>query len=255
FQTFASTSGIEPDNVVNQQPQIDLFQNDPSRPSDEYPGKEQYGQQDGENIRKFQANEPLSNEDQERKKSENVISTGIDQLKNTTECKDLIERIPGLYRLLDLCKDDGSNGLVDKIIISKEFIKKLCDDIVPSSFKSISEINFCSPYWILRKSPFISQPSIDNSNLRPGIYLLVVISDFGIVINWPEIGCYEENASSQCKKNMTNLHRYLTKVTDHQLCLMSEEDLESFDWNLYNTDSDSDDDKGFHEYEVKKSQE
>ncbi len=25
--------------------------------------------------------------------------------------KDLYEYIPGLYRLLDLCKDDGSNGL------------------------------------------------------------------------------------------------------------------------------------------------
>ncbi|CAG8647053.1 1585_t:CDS:10, partial [Funneliformis caledonium] len=48
---------------------------------------------------------------------------------------------------------------------------------------------------------------------------------------------------------------YLTKVTEHQLCLMSYEDLESFDWNLYNTDVDSDDDKGFHEFEVSKSQE
>ncbi|CAG8634848.1 3170_t:CDS:10, partial [Funneliformis caledonium] len=48
---------------------------------------------------------------------------------------------------------------------------------------------------------------------------------------------------------------YLTKVTEHQLCLMSDEDLESFDWNLYNTDVDSDDDKGFCEFEVKKSQE
>ena len=26
-------------------------------------------------------------------------------------CKDLAEYIPGLYRLLDLCKDDGPNGL------------------------------------------------------------------------------------------------------------------------------------------------
>ncbi|CAG8744012.1 4372_t:CDS:2, partial [Funneliformis mosseae] len=78
---------------------------------------------------------------------------------------------------------------------------------------------------------------------------------FGLVIQWPEVGCYEENARSQCKKNMTNLHRYLTKVTEHQLCLMSDEDLKSFDWNLYNTDVDYDDDKAFHEFEVSKSQE
>ncbi|CAG8678561.1 8479_t:CDS:10, partial [Funneliformis mosseae] len=250
--TFASTRGVEPDNVANQQPPIDLCPNDPSSSSDEYSGKKQYGQQDGETIRKFQANESLSNEHQERKKSENVISTGIDQLKNASECKDLIVRIPGLYRLLDLCKDDGSNGLVDKTIISKEFIKKLCDDIVPSSFKSISEINYAELNSIsvrligcygnrhlisklllnleiidqeIYDLLIVSQPSIDNSNLRPGIYLLVVNSDFGLVIHWPEVGCYEENTPSQCKKNMTNLH------------------------------SGSDDDKGFHEYEVKKSQE
>jgi hypothetical protein len=31
---------------------------------------------------------------------------------------------------------------VDKILISKEYLKKLCNDMVPSSFKSISEINY-----------------------------------------------------------------------------------------------------------------
>ena len=32
--------------------------------------------------------------------------------------------------------------LVDKIIISKDSLKKLCNDMVPLSFKSISEINY-----------------------------------------------------------------------------------------------------------------
>ncbi|CAG8695303.1 16008_t:CDS:10, partial [Funneliformis mosseae] len=295
--TSAPTSGMETNNVANpnQQPPIELFQKDPSEPSDVYLGKEQ---QD-ENILNFQANESLSNEHQGRNKSENVISSGRDQLVNTTmfdnindiemqknkSTQDLIESIPNLYRLLDLCKDDGSNGLVDKTIISKDFLKKLCNDMVPSSFKSISEINYAElnsisvrligcygnrhliaklllNLEIINQQIYdlliVSQPSIDNSNkpfLHPGIYLLVLNPDFGLVIHWPEVGCYKENAPSQCKKNMTNLHRYLTKVTEHQLCLMSDEDLESFDWNLYNTEVDSDDDKGIHEFEVKKSQE
>jgi len=50
---------------------------------------------------------------------------------------------------------------------------------------------------------------INKPSLRTGIYLLIVDPDFGIVIHWPELGCYEENASSQLKKNMTNLHRYI----------------------------------------------
>jgi hypothetical protein len=52
--------------------------------------------------------------------------------------------------------------------------------------------------------------SVDNTNtpsLRPGIYLLIVNNDLGLVIHWPEIGCYEGNASSKLEKNMINLHR------------------------------------------------
>ena len=48
----------------------------------------------------------------------------------------------------------------------------------------------------------------------------------------------------------------MTKLTDHQLCLMSDKDLESFDWNLDNSDVDSDDeDDECYGFEVKKSQE
>src|SRR2546430_1733612 len=32
--------------------------------------------------------------------------------------------------------------LVDKTIISRDYLKKLCNDMVPSSFRSISEINY-----------------------------------------------------------------------------------------------------------------
>ncbi|POG65607.1 hypothetical protein GLOIN_2v1665293 [Rhizophagus irregularis DAOM 181602=DAOM 197198] len=197
--------------------------------------------------------------------------------------KDLAEHIPGLYRLLDLCKDDGSNGLVDKIIISKGSLKILCNEMIPLSFKSISDINFtklntislrligCYGNHILIAKLLLSkkiinkeiydllansQSSMDKSFLRPGLYLLLVNPDLGLVVHWPEIGCYEENASSQRKKNMTNLHRYLTKLTDHQLCLMSDKDLESFEWNKDNSDVDSDDDDDTcYEFEVKKSQE
>lgn len=53
----------------------------------------------------------------------------------------------------------------------------------------------------------VSQPSMGKSYLRPGIYLSLVNPGLGLIIHWPEIGCYEENASSQRKKNMTYLHR------------------------------------------------
>ncbi|PKY47220.1 hypothetical protein RhiirA4_543827 [Rhizophagus irregularis] len=194
---------------------------------------------------------------------------------------DLSEYIPRLYRLLDLCKDDCLNHLANKIIISKDSLKKLCNDIAPLSFKSISEIDYtklnstsfrligCYGNHILiakllLNGDIINQQlydllnasvSMNNTNtpsLRPGIYLLIVNTDLALVIHWPEIGCYEEGASSKLKKNMINLHRYLTKLTDHQLCFMNDKDLESFDWNHLKSD---DDDDICYEFEVKKTQE
>ncbi|CAG8555006.1 15242_t:CDS:10, partial [Cetraspora pellucida] len=181
---------------------------------------------------------------------------------NITYGKDLVQYIPGLYRLLDLCKDD-----VDKIIISKDSLKQLCNDMVPYSFISISEIEYNRLNTLsfrLVGFDLLTMPTSGakreteyQPTLRSGIYLLMVNPDIGLVIHWPEIGCYEEIASSQKKKNMTNLHRYLTKLTDKQICFMSEKDLENFNWGSENDDQDSDDEESnmCYEFEVKKSQE
>ncbi|GBB87958.1 hypothetical protein RclHR1_14460001 [Rhizophagus clarus] len=183
-----------------------------------------------------------------------------------------------------------SSFQVDKIIIFKEGLKNLCNDFVQNSFKSISEIDYnqlnsCSlkligcygnhysiAKFLLNKNVIDNQlyeklihssqqtyniQEIDNKpRLRPGIYLLMVNPELGLVIHWPEYGCYEDNASSQRKKNMTNLHRYLTKLTDYQICLMSEQDLNSFDWKRDNEEEILNDNDGVcYEFEVKKSQE
>ncbi|GES77127.1 hypothetical protein GLOIN_2v1781563 [Rhizophagus clarus] len=177
--------------------------------------------------------------------------------------KDLSEYIPRLYRLLDICKNDCSNDFADKIIISKDSLKKLCNDFVPLSFKTISEIDYtklnstslrligCYGNHILIARLLLNGAIIDQQfKIKP--FLDNLNTDLGLVIHWPEIGCYEENASSKLKKNNINLHRYLTKLTDHQLCLMSDKDLERFDWNHLNSYSDDD---LCYEFEVKKSQE
>ncbi|GES75141.1 hypothetical protein GLOIN_2v1781568 [Rhizophagus clarus] len=196
---------------------------------------------------------------------------------------DLADNIDGLYRLLDLCNDDSSNGTVDKIIISKEHLRRLCNNMVPSSFKSISEINykelnsisfrligcygncnliakFLLSRDIINKQTYdllTASASIEPS-LRPGIYLLMVNPNFGLIIHWPEIGCYYVNSlntSSPTKRNMVNLHRYLTKLTDRQMCFMSDKDLENFDFNLESSDANTDDDDDSDDdYEVKECQ-
>ncbi|CAB4480240.1 unnamed protein product [Rhizophagus irregularis] len=203
----------------------------------------------------------------------NPLMTSSQQAKYNEVSSDLADVISGLYRLLDLCNDDDINDVVDKIIISKEYLEKLCNDMVPSSFKSISEINYTKlnsisfrligcygnrnliAKFLLNRNIIDQQLydlltasiSINDTNkpsLRPGIYLLVMKDNLCLLIHWPEIGCYENasNPSSQIKRNMVNLHRYLTKLTDYQMCFMSDKDLESFDLNLENSDNNSDED-------------
>ncbi|CAG8473329.1 38765_t:CDS:2 [Gigaspora margarita] len=245
---------------------------------------------------------------------------------------DLCESVNGLYRLLDLCKDEGSNGLVDKIIISKEYVEKICNEMVPNSYKSISKIRFeqlnsrrvhlvgCYGKNALIAKLLLREGVIDQSiyesllvpygsntileeqpisTLRPGIYLQRLSSNDNddyeefqkfLVILWSEDGCYKDSASSYSKKNMTNLHRYLTKITAHQLCLMdgmsyafriikvellstsnnlnifaTDEDLEYFDWKMLKKDqpdtTSEDEDENLesedicYDFEVKRSQE
>ncbi|RIB16915.1 hypothetical protein C2G38_2188736 [Gigaspora rosea] len=236
----------------------------------------------------------------DKKLDRETVDTQINSQRDN--CYDLCESIPGLYRLLDLCKDKGSNGLVVKVLISQQYLKKLCNEMVPNSFRSISKIRFerlnsqhirligcygrndLIAKLLLHKSiidqttyellliPYEANALRHLSTLRPGIYLQRLPSISGdnnsvsqqfLVIHWSENGCYEDSASSYRKKNMTNLHRYLTKITTHQLCLMSDSDIENSDWNLLGKDFDDDDDdenenneRAFlYDFEVKKSQE
>lgn len=75
--------------------------------------------------------------------------------KNT----DLVRRIKGMYRVLELIAEQGSGGLgmlrqiftdnasslyytVDKIIISQDGIQEFIDDIYPGAYTSMTRIDF-----------------------------------------------------------------------------------------------------------------
>ncbi|CAG8543055.1 1278_t:CDS:2, partial [Acaulospora morrowiae] len=179
---------------------------------------------------------------------------------------DLCNKIPNFYRLLDFYVDTGSTGLaVEKIIVSQEFLKKLCNDMVPGSFESISKVNYASlntkslgfigiygrceviAKYLLQKNVIdkeiynlLVKPQISDNNteiiephLKPGIYLLIE-KEHGFIIHWPEKNCYDNNTSSKAKSNLVTLHRYLTKLTDAAFCLMDAQDLMIFDFDFFN---------------------
>ncbi|KAG9020166.1 hypothetical protein FRB95_004987 [Tulasnella sp. JGI-2019a] len=55
---------------------------------------------------------------------------------------DLLPKIKGLFRLLDLHTEQGISGLVDKIIIAQDSLKALIDTLSFGAYTSITKIDF-----------------------------------------------------------------------------------------------------------------
>ncbi|KAJ3219148.1 hypothetical protein HDU67_002481 [Dinochytrium kinnereticum] len=176
---------------------------------------------------------------------------------------------PGFYRILEIVRDTSSNGLVDKIIISKPFFEKLCNDLVPGSYRSESHIDFgtlerlglrfigvygnrAAVAQYLLKTEAISKQLFDglvslsghpnSCALSPGLYLVLPPPTLGIgyIIHWPEIDAFEEFSSrsirtnySSTRKNTVNLHRYLTKVCGKIICAMTVNEMNAFDFSSH----------------------
>ncbi|CAG8468479.1 4455_t:CDS:2, partial [Acaulospora morrowiae] len=186
---------------------------------------------------------------------------------------DLCNKIPNFYPLLDFCVDTESTEFaVENIIVSQEFLKKLCNDMIPGSYESISKVDYASlntkslgfigiygryeviARYFLQKN--VIDEEIDNNteiiepHLKPGIYLLIE-KEHGFIIHWPEKNCYDNNTSSKAKSNLVTLHRYLTKLTDAVFCLMNTQDLMIFDFDFFDKcKGANDDDSIIDEYEV-----
>ncbi|CAG8548283.1 10484_t:CDS:10 [Ambispora gerdemannii] len=177
-------------------------------------------------------------------------STDHHQNSKSKQAPDLCDDIPGLYRLLDLCMDEGSNGLVDKIIISDQHVKRLCNELVPNSFKSISKIDYKK-----LNSKRVHLIGCYGRNEMIAKFLLnkniIDQTNYELLISSTNMTLRPDFASSNRKKNLTNMHRYLTKLTEHQICIMSETDLDNIDWNEGNYNEIS----RFYDYQVTKSQE
>ncbi|CAG8632743.1 7120_t:CDS:10, partial [Paraglomus brasilianum] len=177
--------------------------------------------------------------------------------------------IPNLYQLVELCLDKSTTSSVRKAIIHPEELEKVCNTLVPGSYRSVSDIQFneladvdiqligCYGNYKIISKLLLQNKVIDKDryekfikdeqSLAPGLYLLIIESDmnhqqsqetavaaitkFGLVILWPEKHFYDEK---EILTNATNLHRFLTRLTDHQICLMSEEDLRNFSFSNTN---------------------
>ncbi|KAG9094853.1 Vacuolar protein sorting-associated protein 13A [Ceratobasidium sp. 370] len=178
-------------------------------------------------------------------------------------------RMDCIFRLLDLVDERGSGGLVEKIIIDQADLYRLLNTILPGSYNSVTKINFkaldqlnIKPKGLygvkseiaqfLHRVGCIDEQFLDPpdgldavSELRPGLYLAlppepdatVSATYETYIFFWPEDESWVDNAPSAVHRNRVTFMRYLTKLCDQVVALVSPAQAESFVWDaqLQNT--------------------
>ncbi|KAF5362170.1 hypothetical protein D9756_002248 [Leucocoprinus leucothites] len=173
---------------------------------------------------------------------------------------DLSLKIPGMYRVLDLISEQGSGGLVDKILIAQKGLQRLVNDLRPGAYASLTKVDFkaldelslrpvgvygdkgdlvrfLSSLGVLNEDmSAVLIHSLDDGNtpnLRSGIYVVRPFSPSDIVyaVYWPQDSTWLDNASTTQRRNRVTFMRYLTKISEQIICLMSPAQTRNFVWD------------------------
>ncbi|KAF9232513.1 hypothetical protein BU15DRAFT_67382 [Melanogaster broomeanus] len=161
---------------------------------------------------------------------------------------DLAYSIKGMYRILDLITERGGGGLVDKIIISQDSVKAFINTVSPGAYVSVTKVDF---------------KALDNYIIKPvGVYgskeeIVRFLSELGVVdgainieqagntrqtflLHWPEEGTWDDSAASSVRRNRETFMRYLMKMCDQVVALISSEHAQTIIWNEDDRDRDRD---------------
>ncbi|KEP46676.1 putative cytochrome P450 family protein, partial [Rhizoctonia solani 123E] len=210
--------------------------------------------------------------------------------------KDVLSSVTNLFRLLDLVDEHGSGGIVEKVVIDQISLHRVLNIVQPGSYDSVSKINFkaldnlvIKPTGLygnrseivkyLRQAQYLDEhsaalisqaigPVDSNVNLRSGLYLVLDPnhktlgpSKNGYIVYWPEDTTWDDQAaSSSVRRNRVTFMRYLTKLADQMIALVSPSQAGAFVWDTsaHNKDlpedqQDNDDDSRLFSFEVSKS--
>ncbi|KAH7882014.1 hypothetical protein F5I97DRAFT_1939518 [Phlebopus sp. FC_14] len=186
---------------------------------------------------------------------------------------DLAHSIKGMYRILDLISEQGSGGLVDKIIIAQESLQAFINSVCPGAYASLTKVNFkaldkyiVKPVGVyggkaeivrfLASTGIIDDDvrakllSLDDDDsavakpvLRSGLYIIrasptPVQHEQLFVLYWPEETTWDDVAASSVRRNRVTFMRYLTKMCDQVVSLISSEHAESLVWREHENDDD-----------------
>ncbi|KAH9047121.1 hypothetical protein EDB84DRAFT_1462824 [Lactarius hengduanensis] len=185
---------------------------------------------------------------------------------------DLAGKVKGMYRLLDLIGESGSNGYVDKVIISQDSLQHFINAVSPGAYTSITKVDFKAldrfmirPLGVygskdgivhlLRSigvvdediaTSLLSPSDVGNSRatLSSGLYIVKanatdLVDERHYVIYWPEDSTWNDSANSSVRRNRVTFMRYLTKICDQVVALLTPEQSASIVWNEEQSNAES----------------
>ncbi|KAN0134234.1 hypothetical protein V8E53_008006 [Lactarius tabidus] len=185
--------------------------------------------------------------------------------KRTELAHDFSASIKGIYRLLDLITEQGNDGLVDKIVVAQESLQAFINALSPGSYSSITKVSFetlddfiLEPLGVygskeeivrfLRETGAVDVkmarallvPQGDyiargtDPILRSGLYIMRTFistsEEQTYVFYWPEDTTWDDGAVSTVQRNRVLFMRYLTKLCDQLVCLLSSKHSQAIVW-------------------------
>ncbi|KAI9455145.1 hypothetical protein BJY52DRAFT_1122154 [Lactarius psammicola] len=195
---------------------------------------------------------------------------------------DLSPPVEGMYPLLDLITELGSSGLVDKVVIAQKSLQEFINALSPGAYSSITKVNFklldnvvLKPFGVYGSKEEIVRflreiKAIDDNThkllvprngqaagssepvLRSGLYIVRSFvstpEEQAYVVYWPEDTTWDDHAASPVQRNRVTFMRYLSKLCDQLVCLLSSEYSRAIAWgdddDGADTEGDNDDSGG-----------
>ncbi|KAG1886619.1 hypothetical protein F4604DRAFT_1278700 [Suillus subluteus] len=192
-------------------------------------------------------------------------SMDVEESSPHSDARDLVQSINGMYRVLDLINEQGSGGLVDKVIIAQDSLRAFINSVCPGTYVSMTKVNFSAldrfvvkPVGVYgSKSEIVrllsslgvvdeeiakqlvtnqSDSSISMPSLRSGLYIVRAVCGATpdqqlFLIYWPEDSTWDDSAPSSVRRNRVTFMRYLMKMCDQVTALISPEHARSIVWN------------------------
>ncbi|KAF8289765.1 hypothetical protein DL93DRAFT_2069130 [Clavulina sp. PMI_390] len=175
-----------------------------------------------------------------------------------TDEDDVLPRIRNMFRLLELYSEQGSSGLVEKVLISQESVCDLIETLCPGASAGITSINFNLLDTLLLKplgmygsktaliDHLVKLGAVDESTelilrtnetcLKSGIYIIPTLLTSApnaiesLVLFWPEPSTWDDDCAPSVERNRVTFMRYLMKLTDQIVALISKDHSDTMTW-------------------------